>query len=218
VWLKSGGYIIIESTEAMVVIDVNSGRYAAKKEQEQNSLRTDLEAAREIARQLRLRDIGGIIVVDFIDLEDDRNKRKVHEELRKEFRRDRAKITVLPMTEFGIMQITRQRVRQNILHSFTETCPACGGTGLVRSKTTTMNQLERWLRRFKAETNEWSITLKVNPELEDNLSSGSFSPVRKMMLRHLVWISLEADSSIPPGEFRVFSKKQARDITGQFNL
>jgi len=85
VWMKSGGYIIIEQTEAMVVVDVNSGRYAAKREQEQNSLRTNLEAAREVTRQLRLRDIGGIIVVDFIDLEDDRNRKKVYDELRKEF-------------------------------------------------------------------------------------------------------------------------------------
>jgi ribonuclease G len=217
VWLKSGGYIIIEPTEAMVVIDVNSGRYAAKKEQEQNSLRTDLEAAREVARQLRLRDIGGIIVVDFIDLEDERNKRKVNEELRKEFRKDRAKITVLPMTEFGLVQITRQRVRQNILHSFTETCPACGGTGLVRSKTTTLNQLDRWLRRFKAESNERRIMLRVNPELEDSLVSGTPSRLHKMMFRHFLLIRLESDGSIPLGEFRVYSPKQQKDITGQFN-
>jgi len=217
VWLKSGGYIIIEPTEAMVVIDVNSGRYAAKKEQEQNSLRTDLEAAREVARQLRLRDIGGIIVVDFIDLEDERNKRKVNEELRKEFRKDRAKITVLPMTEFGLVQITRQRVRQNILHSFTETCPSCGGTGLVRSKTTTLNQLDRWLKRFRAESGERRIALKVNPELEDSLTLGIPSRLLKMMLRHRLIIRLEADSSIPMGEFRIFSTKQQRDITGQFN-
>ena len=217
VWLKSGGYIIIEPTEAMVVIDVNSGGYAAKKEQEQNSLRTDLEAAREITRQLRLRDIGGIIVVDFIDLEDERNKRKVNEELRKEFRKDRAKVTVLPMTEFGLVQITRQRIRQNILHSFTETCPACAGTGLVRSKTTTINQLERWLRRFKAETREWSVTLKVHPQLEETLGSGTPSQLHRMMLKHFLRIKLEADSTIPLGEFRVISKKQGKDITGQYN-
>jgi len=217
VWLKSGGYIIIEPTEAMVVIDVNSGRYAAKREQEQNSLRTDLEAAREVARQLRLRDIGGIIVVDFIDLDDERNKRKVNDELRKEFRKDRAKITVLPMTEFGLVQITRQRVRQNILHSFTETCPACSGTGLVRSKTTTINQLDRWLRRFKGETREWRIILRVNPELEESLITGTPSRLRKMMLRHFLMIHLETDPSIPLGEFKVFSRKQERDITGQYN-
>jgi len=216
VWLKNGGYIIIEPTEAMVVIDVNSGRYAAKKEQEQNSLRTDLEAAREIKRQLRLRDMGGIIVCDFIDLEDERNKKKVYEELKKEFRKDRAKVTVLPMTEFGLVQITRQRIRQNILHSFTEPCPACGGTGLVRSKTTTLNQLERWIRRFKAETRESKLTLRVHPELALVLRAGTISRLRKIMLKYFVWIKLEADPSTPIGEFRFISGKQDKDITDQF--
>lgn len=216
VWLKSGGYLIIDTTEAMVVIDVNSGRYAAKKEQEQNSLRTDLEAAREICRQLRLRDIGGIIVCDFIDLDDEKNKRKVYEELRKEFRRDRAKVTVLPMTEFGLVQITRQRVRQNILHSFTEPCPACGGTGLVRSKTTTLNTLERWVSRFKAETGEFRLILKATPELAVLLREGTYSRLRKIMLKYFVLIKLEIDPSLSHGEFRFISRKQGKDITEQF--
>jgi ribonuclease G len=216
VWLKSGGYIIIEPTEAMVVIDVNSGRYAAKKEQEQNSLRTDLEAAREICRQLRLRDIGGIIVCDFIDLEDERNKRKVYEELKKEFRRDRAKVTVLPMTEFGLVQITRQRIRQNILHSFTEPCPSCGGTGLVQSKTTTLNQLERWVWRFKGESKEFRLTLRVNPDLAVHLKNGTYNRLRKIMVKYFVLIKLEADPAIPIGEFRFVSRKQGKDITDQF--
>jgi len=216
VWLKSGGYIIVEPTEAMVVIDVNSGRYAAKREQEQNSLRTDLEAAREISRQLRLRDIGGIIVCDFIDLDDERNKRKVFEELKKEFRKDRAKITVLPMTEFGLVQITRQRIRQNILHSFTEPCPTCHGTGLVQSKTTTLNQIERWIRRFKAETRESRLVLRVNPELATVLRSGTINRLRRIMLKYLVWLKLEADGNVPLGEFRFISKKQGKDITDQY--
>ena len=216
VWLKSGGYIIIEPTEAMVVIDVNSGRYAAKKDQEQNSLRTDLEASREICRQLRLRDIGGIIVCDFIDLEDERNKKKVYEELKKEFRKDRAKVTVLPMTEFGIVQITRQRIRQNILHSFTEPCPTCRGTGLVQSKTTTLNHLERWMRRFKSETKEFKVTLHVNPELEETLTNGALSRLRRIMMKYFVLITLEPDPAIPIGEFKVISRKQGKDITDQF--
>lgn len=216
VWMKSGGYIIIEPTEAMVVIDVNSGRYAAKKEQELNSLRTDLEAAREIARQLRLRDLGGIIVCDFIDLDDERNKRKVFEELKKEFRKDRAKVTVLPMTEFGLVQITRQRIRQNILHSFTEACPACGGTGLVQSRTTTLNQLDRWIRRFKAETRGMRIILRTSPEVAAQLTEGFMSRLRKLMMQNLLLIRLEADSSIPFGEFRVLSPGDRKDITDQF--
>ncbi|HMK38730.1 MAG TPA: Rne/Rng family ribonuclease [Bacteroidota bacterium] len=217
VWLKSGGYIIVEPTEAMVVIDVNSGRYAAKKEQEQNSLRTDLEAAREICRQLRLRDIGGIIVCDFIDLDDERNKRKVYEELKKEFRKDRAKVTVLPMTEFGLVQITRQRIRQAILHSFSEPCPACGGTGLVQSRTTTLNQIERWIRRFKSESRESRIILKVNPQLADALRVGTFSRLRRLMIKYVILIRLEPDPAVHLGEFRCISTKQGKDITDQFN-
>jgi ribonuclease G len=216
VWLKSGGYIIVEHTEAMVVIDVNSGRYAAKKEQEQNSLRTDLEASREITRQLRLRDIGGIIVIDFIDLEEERNRKKVFEELKKEFRKDRAKVTVLPMTEFGLVQITRQRVRQNILHSFTEPCPACGGTGLVQSKTTTLNHLDRWIRRFVSEGKELRLILRVNPGLAPTLTAGPLSRLRRIMLRYRLLIKLETDAAIPFGEFRVVSRRQERDITDQF--
>lgn len=126
--LKSGGYLMIEHTEAMWVIDVNSGKYAANKEQEMNSLKTDLEAAREIVRQLRLRDIGGLIVVDFIDLEQDRNRKKVYDELKKEFRRDRAKVSLLPMSDFGLIEITRQRIRQNIMQAVKEVCPYCLGT------------------------------------------------------------------------------------------
>ena len=129
--LPSGGYLIIEHTEAMVVIDVNSGRYAKSKEQELNSLKTDLEASREIARQLRLRDIGGIIVVDFIDLEEEKNRKKIYDELKKEFRKDRAKVSVLPMSDFGLVQITRQRIRQNIMQAMKEVCPYCLGTGLL---------------------------------------------------------------------------------------
>lgn len=213
VWLKSGGYLIIEPTEAMVVIDVNSGRYAPKKDQEINSLRTDLEAAREITRQLRLRDLGGIIVCDFIDLDDEKNKKKVFEELKKEFRKDRAKVTVLPMTEFGLVQITRQRIRQQILHSFTEPCPTCAGTGLVQSKTTTLNQLERWIARFKSETRETRFTLRVNPSLAPSLREGTISRLRRIMLKYFVLIKLEEDPTIPIGEFHVISRKQDKDVT-----
>ena len=200
----------------MMVIDVNSGRYAAKKEQEQNSLRTDLEAAREICRQLRLRDIGGIIVIDFIDLDDEKNKRKVWEELKKEFRKDRAKVTVLPMTEFGLVQITRQRIRQSILHSFTEACPACGGSGVVQSRTTTLNQLERWLRRFTGEAWEFKLVMRVNPSVASMLREGHISRLTRMMFRFKVRIKLETDPLIQPGDFHFISVKQNKDISDQF--
>jgi ribonuclease G len=216
VWLKSGGYIYLEKTEAMTVIDVNSGRYAAKKEQEQNSLKTDLEAAREISRQLRLRDIGGIIVIDFIDLDDEKNKKKVYDEMKKELRRDRAKLTVLPMTEFGLMQMTRQRIRQNVQLSFSEACPTCGGTGLVQSKTTTINTIERWIRRFKSESREFRLRLKVHPSIAEYLQSGTITRLTRIMFKFFVRIKLEPDSSIAVDEFRFVSVKQGTDITDHY--
>jgi ribonuclease G len=217
VWLKSGGYIIIDQTEAMLVVDVNSGRYAAKREQELNSLRTNLEAAREVCRQLRLRDIGGIIVIDFIDLDDERNKKKVYDELRKEFRKDRAKVTVLPMTEIGIAQITRQRIRQSILHNFSEPCPVCGGGGMVQSKSTIVNQIERWIRRFKSETREIRLHLSVHPTIAAYLKEGTISRLTKMKFKYFTNITLTEDSKLPLAEFHFVSPKQNKDITAQYS-
>src|SRR5699024_9773109 len=134
--MPSGGYLILEQTEAMYVVDVNSGPYAAKQKQEDNSLKTNLEAAREIAKQLRLRDIGGIIVVDFIDLRQNKNRKKIYDELKKEFKKDRAKTNVIGMSDFGLVQITRQRIRPSVLNSVSEVCPACGGTGSVVTRNT----------------------------------------------------------------------------------
>jgi ribonuclease G len=218
VWLKSGGYIFLEKTEAMTVIDVNSGRYAAKKEQELNSLRTDLEASREITRQLRLRDIGGIIVIDFIDLDDEKNKKKVYDEVKKELKRDRAKATVLPMTEFGLMQITRQRIRQNVQMSFSDACPTCGGTGMVQSKTTTLNQIERWIKRFKSESREFRLQLNVNPNTGIYLTQGTISRLTKIMFKFFVKVKVVQDPAMAMDEFRFISVKQNKDITEQYRL
>ena len=213
VWLKSGGYLFIEKTEAMTVIDVNSGRYAAKKEQELNSLRTNLEAAREICRQIRFRDIGGFVVVDFIDLEDEKNKKKIYDEMKKEIRKDRARVTVLPMTEFGLVQITRQRIRQNVQLSFSEPCPMCGGIGQVQSKTSTMNQIERWIKRFKTEKHEYRLELRVNPVIAEYLSKGAISRLMKVQFKFFVKIKLIPDPALPADEFKFFSVKQKKEIT-----
>lgn len=214
--LKTGGYIVIDVTEAMTVIDVNSGRYAASKEQEQNSLRTNLEASREIIRQLRLRDIGGIIVVDFIDLEEERNKRKVYEELRKEFRRDRAKATVLPMTEFGLVQITRQRIRQSIMQSFSETCPVCAGTGIVQSRATIFTDITGWLGRYKTDGNGRRLKLVVHPYLASYLKEGRPSHLFKLMWKNKVLIKLQQDPKLQVNTFKVFNASQDKEITEDF--
>jgi ribonuclease G len=218
VWLKSGGYLYIEKTEAMTVIDVNSGRYAAKKEQEQNSLKTNLEASREVCRQLRLRDVGGLIVIDFIDLDDEKNKKKIYDEMKKELRRDRAKVTVLPMTEFGLVQITRQRIRQSVHLSFSEACPTCGGTGLVQSKATTINQIERWIKRFKSESKEFRIELRTNPTIAQYLTQGTISRMTKIQFKFLVKVKMIPDPSIPMDDFKFVSVRQKKDVTEQYRI
>ncbi len=205
--LPSGGYIIIEHTEAMTVIDVNSGRYAAKKEQELNSLKTDLEASREIVRQLRLRDIGGLIVVDFIDLEDEKNRKKIFDELKKEFRKDRAKIAMLPMTDFGLMQITRQRIGHNIVQSMYEPCPYCNGTGLLTKRSNLIHEIEDWLKRYKNEGRHKSLTLRVHPSLSRKLREGTISMLTKIQFKSFLRIKLFEDEEMNPQKFEFIATK-----------
>ncbi len=211
--IPNGGHIVIEHTEAMTVIDVNSGRYAAKKEQELNSLKTDLEAAREIVRQLRLRDIGGLIVVDFIDLAEDKNRKKVYDELKKEFRKDRAKVALLPMTDFGITQITRQRVRQNILQSINETCPYCGGTGILTKKSTVIHNIDNWLKRYKLRGKSRSLILKVHPSIGQDLKNGFISILSKLQFKYFIRIKLEESEQISPQVFEFRSTKTDEKLT-----
>lgn len=214
--LPSGGYLFIEKTEAMVVIDVNSGRYAARREQELNSLKTNLEAARETARQLRLRDIGGIIVIDFIDMVDDRNKKKVYDEMKKEMRRDRAKSSILGLTDFGLMQITRQRIRQSITDTLSDACSACGGTGKIVNRSTVDNQIERWLERYQQEGGKEKLTLNVHPNVAGRLGEGFFSPLRKLGRKYHVKVRLGAqDDEMRADEFR-FMTQDGRDLTADY--
>jgi ribonuclease G len=216
VWLKSGGYIIIEHTEAMKVIDVNSGRYAAKREQELNSMRTNMEAAREIARQVRLRDLGGIIVIDFIDMEHEENRRKLLDEMRREMRRDRAKFTILPLSDFGLMQITRQRVRESVQMSLSETCPTCQGTGRVLSKTSMLTEIERWMRRFRTGSKDLRLTMQLHPTMAAFMNEGTFSQANRLMLKYFVRLRIEEDISMGIDDFRVISRRRNRDITREF--
>lgn len=217
VWLKNGGYIIIEPTEAMTVVDVNSGKYARHKDQEVNSMNTNLESAKEIVRQIRLRDIGGIIVIDFIDLYDEKNRRRLYEEVRKEFKNDRAKVTILPVSEFGLVEITRQRIRQNIIHTVSDLCPMCRGTGHVQSKSTFMNRMERWITRYKGGNNGMSIALKVNPYIKNYLTEGFISKLTRMRLSNFLFIQLEEDDTLALDEFKVYSKKLKKDITEEYD-
>lgn len=210
--LPSGGSIVIEITEAMTVVDVNSGKYAASMNQEVNSLKTDLEAAREISCQIKLRDIGGIIVIDFIDLDDERNRKKVHEELKKEFKKDKAKYTILPMTEFGLVQITRQRVRKSAFHLTREKCPYCDGTGQLVIAEHIFNSIERWVRRFRIGKFLPTVTLKVNPYIYKELVEGIFPKILKLQLKYRTIIKLKSDKSLRSDEYKFFTLTENKEI------
>jgi len=215
IYLRGGAYILIEQTEAMTVIDVNTGRYAPRQNQEQVSLRINLDAAKEIVRQLRLRDIGGLIVVDFIDMEDERSKKRLFDELRKEFKKDRAKVTVLPMTEFGLIQITRQRVRPSVFEKFSEPCPTCAGTGTIFLRDLIFRRIERWFSKFKAISPERNLTLKLHPTVANYVKSslaGKFK-ILKLMLRYFIKIRVEPDPTLSVEEFKVISNKTGKELT-----
>ncbi len=218
VWLKSGGYIIIEHTEAMVVVDVNSGRYAAKREQEENSLKTNLEAAREVVRQLRLRDIGGIIVVDFIDMLDQKNAKKVYDSMKTELRNDRAKSNILPMSDFGIMQITRERIRPSLMQRMGDQCPACGGSGVVQARFTTINQIERWRRKYALQhpMKFLQLDLYVSPTVVEPLQNSDMKTELKWFLQHMLFVQVKPDESLRSDDFRFYSRKNNKDITAEY--
>ncbi|HEX6981944.1 MAG TPA: Rne/Rng family ribonuclease [Balneolaceae bacterium] len=211
--MPSGGYLIFEQTEAMYVVDVNSGPYAAKKKQEDNSLKTNLEAAREIAKQLRLRDIGGIIVVDFIDLRNDKNRKKIYDELKKEFKKDPAKTNVIGMSDFGVAQITRQRIRPSVVNSVSKVCPTCGGSGNVVTQNTIIADLDAWLSKFRTNTDYRAVDIYINPYLKSYLEKGIFSIKSKWMFRYRLKVTLVADETVSLNEYKATIAGSDIDVT-----
>ena len=169
VWLKSGGYIVIDMSEALVAIDVNTGRYVGKRNLADTILKTNLEAAKEIAYQLRLRNIGGIIIIDFIDMEREGDREKVYQALEEAIRKDRQKMNIFKISELGLVEMTRKRTRENIARFLSEPCPYCEGSGLVKSKTTICYSIFREIERTSSELGGHSILVEVNPEVADLL-------------------------------------------------
>jgi ribonuclease G len=169
VWLKSGGYIVIEHTEALVAIDVNTGRFVGKHNLEETILKTNLDAVKEIAYQIRLRDIGGLIIIDFIDMEKQSNRERVCNTLKDALKKDRSKTNVLPMSELGLIEMTRKRTRETLNRMLCEPCLYCEGEGYLQSKRTICYNIYRDLRRESSEMMGESITLKVHPETAELL-------------------------------------------------
>ena len=210
-----GSYLIIEHTEALHVVDVNSGSIAGKDiNQDENALKVNLEAAAEIARQLRLRDMGGIIVVDFIDQKTAGNKRLVYERLKEEMKSDRAKHKILPMSPFGLIQITRQRVRPEMTVVTTEKCPTCDGTGEITNSIVIADEIENRLKYFLKNMNmKGTITIEVHPYLYAYFTKGFFSSIRfKWLLTYKRWIRIKPINAMHFGEYR-FINAQGEEIS-----
>jgi ribonuclease G len=205
--IKSGIYLIVEHTEAMHVIDVNSGHRSKKdNSQEENALQVNIEAAVEIARQLRLRDMGGIIVIDFIDMHDSKNRRQLFQRLKDEMAKDHAKHTILPPSKFGLIQITRQRVRPEHEIEVLEECPACKGSGKIRSSSLLMDEIESSVRFLIEEQNESYIRLTLHPFIYSYLTTGFPNIQMKWYFKYKKWIRLEAVSTHHILEYHFFNK------------
>lgn len=216
VWMKNGGYVIIEHTEALTVVDVNSGRYFGRKDHEKNSLKINLEAAREIARQLRLRDVGGLIVIDFIDMEEEGNKRRLFMELLKEFSRDRAASNIQELSNFCIVEMTRERIRPSLIYNIAEPCTVCEGTGLVLTRGTVLANIERAIRRYVATRLDRRLILQVHPNMAEFLNNKPFGRRFRLMWKYWVKIILEEDKTLASHQFRLLVKRNREDVTGKF--
>ncbi|MEO8482455.1 MAG: Rne/Rng family ribonuclease [Acidobacteriota bacterium] len=183
VWLKSGGYIVINQTEALVAIDVNTGRYVGKKSSgrlEDTIVKTNLEAAKEIVRQVRLRDLGGIIVLDFIDMEEKKNRQKVAQVVEQELRKDRAPSKAVQVSDFGLIIITRKRVKSSLERQLTEPCPYCSGTGTIKASATICYDILTEVKKVSSELDGYSLVLRVNPEIARALKDENRSVFREL--------------------------------------
>ncbi|MBU3742621.1 MAG: Rne/Rng family ribonuclease [Candidatus Kapabacteria bacterium] len=214
--LPSGGSIVIDHTEAMVVVDVNSGRASNEKSQEQNAVKSNFEAVREVARQLRLRDIGGIIAIDFIDMAQEENRRRLVNEMKRELMHDRAKTVVYPITPLGVLQITRQRIRRNIAERSSEDCPLCFGTGRVQSPETIVGSIDRWLRNYRARTWGLRVTVAVHPFVAHYIERHRGTTLRHWLRKHFLFVRLVEDDSVEAGEFKCFRPRSRADIARHY--
>jgi ribonuclease G len=170
VWLRSGGYITIERTEALTAVDVNTGRFVGKRNQEETILRTNLEAAQEIVRQLRLRNIGGIIILDFIDMEKAGNRKKVYDALKDAIKKDKARTNILKISELGLVEMTRQRTRESLENQLLTPCPYCDGRGRIKSRATIAYEILRVIKKEKAHLEDGKrITVRVHPDIANFL-------------------------------------------------
>jgi len=209
VWLKSGGCIVIDQAEALVAIDVNSGKMVDKKNLEETALQTNLEAAKEIARQLRLRDIGGIIILDFIDMEKPENKGRVVKALKEALRSDRSKTHLSEITELGLLQMTRKKVKKSLSKTICQPCPYCGGRGVVFSEATIETMVERELKRVCSVNDDKELLVFVHPRIATRMSDEVTSSLERKLDRK---IYLKADKGLHLEDIKILSMSTLKEI------
>ena len=207
VWLKSGGYLVINQTEALVAIDVNTGRYVGKRtgRLEDTIVKTNLEAVKEIVRQLRLRDLGGIIVLDLIDMEEKKNRQKVFQEVEKELRKDRSPSKALQVSDFGLVIVTRKRVKQSLERQLTEPCPYCSGSGLIKSSSTICYEILTEMQKIVADLDGQSVVLRVNPDIARALKEEESAIFRELQRTVGRPITLKPDTHLHHEQFDVMA-------------
>ena len=204
--MSSGAYLVIESTEAMHVIDVNSGPKGQSNDQESSALAVNLEAGKEIARQLRLRDIGGLIIIDYIDMRNKENKNILYSKMKEFMKDDRAQHTILPLSKFGLMQITRQRVKPALKINTLEVCPSCKGTGKIEPAQLLPDEIERQMKFIIEAYPNMSIKLKVHPFIFAYLKKGIKTKQIEWYFKFKKWIKLEEDQDFHINEYRFYNK------------
>ena len=208
----------MEPTEALVSLDVNTGRYTGKKDPEKTILKTNVDAAREIARQLRLRDVGGIIVCDFIDMESKANRDKVLQELRQHLSRDRARTKAFQVSELGLIEMTRQRVRPSLYHTQTEPCSTCGGTGRIFTPETVVRRIERSIRRAAADGKDRQITVRVHPEVALFVIEQEPKFLKDLEKSLKLTLLLRDDPLLQPDDIRLIATNTQQDLSAKYNL
>ncbi|MEK6629961.1 MAG: Rne/Rng family ribonuclease [Acidobacteriota bacterium] len=207
VWLKSGGYIVINQTEALVAIDVNTGRFVGKRNDrlEDTIVKTNVEAVKEIVRQIRLRDLGGIIVLDFIDMEERKNRQKVAQALEQELRRDRSPSKAVQVSDFGLIIITRKRVKQSLERVMTEPCPYCSGTGVIKSAATICYEILDEVRKVGAELDGPGLVLRVYPDIAKALKEEESAVLRELQETIGKIVQIKADPHLHHEQFDVMA-------------
>jgi ribonuclease G len=204
VWLKSGGYLVFDQAEALTAIDVNTGRFVGKKNQEETVLKTNLEAVEEVANQLRLRNIGGIIIVDFIDMTKESNRKRVSEALSQALRRDKARTSMFKISELGLVQMTRKRTRDSLQAMLTDQCPRCTGRAVIKSTPTLAAEILRGIQRDASRRNHGGMLLvKINPEMARYLYGPGFKALEELEQRFDVKVVLKSKDGLEPGAFEV---------------